>query len=233
MTVMQKYGLIATVSVLLGSLTTTIPDHAVNVIFGPGSGYSLWNVGNFAPVRKEFKPTLLTVSQGSIPTDLSGAFLRIGPNPEFEPDPKFQAYHWFDGEGMVHSVGLREGDAFYSNAYVRTPGGSERHSSLKRYVLGELNAGWGGALRLLISHLREFISFAKSASSPRSASPNTNTFFWNNKVYALVEAALPFEIDVSTNGSVYSKDFDNFNGKVDFATIAHIKADRRTNEVPH
>jgi carotenoid cleavage dioxygenase-like enzyme len=45
--------------------------------------------------------------------------LRIGPNPVEVPDPK--AYHWFTGDGMVHAIELRDGQAVsYRNRWVQT-----------------------------------------------------------------------------------------------------------------
>jgi carotenoid cleavage dioxygenase len=72
--------------------------------------------GNYAPVREEVTATELPVT-GSIPTHLTGRYLRIGPNP-IAPDPA--TYHWFTGEGMVHGVRLRDGKAeWYRNRFVR------------------------------------------------------------------------------------------------------------------
>ena len=62
--------------------------------------------------------------EGSVPEDLVGAFMRIGPNPRF--DFRGKPYHVFDGDGMVHAVSLpraeRKGDreATYANRWVRT-----------------------------------------------------------------------------------------------------------------
>jgi carotenoid cleavage dioxygenase len=69
------------------------------------------------PLHEERTLTDLTVS-GRIPTELSGRYVRIGPNP-FKPDPR--GYHWFVGDGMVHGVRLRDGKAeWYRNRYIRS-----------------------------------------------------------------------------------------------------------------
>lgn len=78
--------------------------------------------GNYAPVTKEIhvtaqtaatartdstnsssssSPPGLEVIAGSIPADLRGAYVRVGPNPQFKPQAH---HHWFDGSGMVHGV---------------------------------------------------------------------------------------------------------------------------------
>ena len=56
---------------------------------------------------------------GEIPHDLDGVYLRNTENP-LHPAMKF--YHPFDGDGMIHVVGFRDGKAFYRNRYIRTDG---------------------------------------------------------------------------------------------------------------
>ncbi|GGM52491.1 carotenoid cleavage dioxygenase [Longimycelium tulufanense] len=74
--------------------------------------------GNFAPVHQEITSTQLDVV-GTIPEELDGRYVRIGPNPVREPDPR--SYHWFLGDGMVHGVRLRGGRAeWYRNRWVRS-----------------------------------------------------------------------------------------------------------------
>ena len=63
---------------------------------------------NLAPVREEVTVTDLRVT-GTIPTELTGRYLRNGPNPA---GPVNEAkYHWFSGHGMVHGIRLRDGRA--------------------------------------------------------------------------------------------------------------------------
>lgn len=74
--------------------------------------------GNFAPVDEELTVFDLEVT-GSIPADLQGRLLRIGPNPVEVEDPA--QYHWFTGTGMAHGVRIRDGRAeWYRNRYVRS-----------------------------------------------------------------------------------------------------------------
>lgn len=40
---------------------------------------------------------------GELPSEISGMFVRNGPNPQFSP---IGNYHWFDGDEMVHGMGL-------------------------------------------------------------------------------------------------------------------------------
>ncbi|HUK68312.1 MAG TPA: carotenoid oxygenase family protein [Streptosporangiaceae bacterium] len=73
--------------------------------------------GSFAPVAEEITAFDLPVT-GRVPAELSGRYLRNGPNPMGLDDPN---YHWFVGAGMVHGVRLRDGRAeWYRNRWVRS-----------------------------------------------------------------------------------------------------------------
>ncbi|GAA4535369.1 carotenoid oxygenase family protein [Pseudonocardia xishanensis] len=72
--------------------------------------------GHLAPVPDEIEARDLPV-EGSLPPELTGRYLRNGPNPLPGQDPG----HWFAGHGMLHGVRLREGRAeWYRNRWVRT-----------------------------------------------------------------------------------------------------------------
>ena len=71
--------------------------------------------GNYAPVTQEVTAFDLPV-RGAVPRELSGLYLRNGPNPKSGTSP-----HWFVGDGMVHGVRLENGRAaWYRNRWVRT-----------------------------------------------------------------------------------------------------------------
>ncbi len=73
--------------------------------------------GIHTPIHDERTITDLKVT-GLIPAELSGRYVRIGPNP-FKPDPR--GHHWFIGDGMVHGICLNEGKAeWYRNRYIRS-----------------------------------------------------------------------------------------------------------------
>lgn len=74
--------------------------------------------GNFAPVSDELSIHDLKVI-GEIPNDLTGIYMRNGPNPAFPP----VSYTYpFDGDGMIHAVYIKDGKASYSNKFVETSG---------------------------------------------------------------------------------------------------------------
>ena len=73
--------------------------------------------GIFAPVE-ETHSTKLTI-KGSIPPQLNGQLLRIGPNPIHVKNPEL--YHWFAGDGMLHSLQISAGQAStYQCRYIET-----------------------------------------------------------------------------------------------------------------
>ena len=74
-----------------------------------------WLKGNFAPVDNEVEAFDLSVT-GALPPELTGVFMRTGPNPARE-----KSKHWFLGDGMIHGVRLERGKArWYRNRYVDT-----------------------------------------------------------------------------------------------------------------
>jgi len=75
--------------------------------------------GNYLPVEREIDADNLPVMAGRIPPDLSGAYMRNGPNPLFKPI--YYAYP-MDGDGMIHAVYFENGRARYRNRFVQTAG---------------------------------------------------------------------------------------------------------------
>jgi len=70
---------------------------------------------NYAPVTEEVDAVDLPVI-GALPPQLTGRFFRIGANP-IDRVPM----HWFDGDGMIHGIRLRDGKAeWYRNRMVQT-----------------------------------------------------------------------------------------------------------------
>src|SRR5918912_2774614 len=94
---------------IVGKFLSTLPDdddHPYRT--GPGR-----------PQTAEWRADRLDVV-GEIPADLDGVYLRNTENPVH---PALDGrYHPFDGDGMVHVVGFRDGEAFYRNRFVRTDG---------------------------------------------------------------------------------------------------------------
>ena len=74
--------------------------------------------GGWAPVHKELVDDQLQVI-GKVPEDLNGMYVRNGPSPQFQPQGR---YHWFDGDGMLHTVRFERGRVEFRNRWVLTDG---------------------------------------------------------------------------------------------------------------
>lgn len=123
--------------------------------------------GPFAPVTEEVTAFDLAVS-GSLPAELDGRYLRNGPNPTGDVDPAH--YHWFTGEGMIHGIRLRDGQAeWYRNRWVR--------SAQLAAALGEADPG------------------GPSHGEPGDGPVNTNVVGIAGRTFAIVEAgSYPVEL---------------------------------------
>ena len=78
-----------------------------------------YRTGPWRPQTTEWDADDLLAVEGEIPRDLDGVYLRNTENPLH---PALKTYHPFDGDGMVHVVGFRDGKAFYRNRFIRTDG---------------------------------------------------------------------------------------------------------------
>src|SRR6201995_1521606 len=154
-----------------------------------------------APVSAEVTATDLEVT-GHIPEHLDGRYLRNGPNPAAEVDPA--TYHWFTGDGMVHGLALRDGEArWYRNRWVR--------SAAVCKTLGE--------------PLRSRIN---ARAGLQSLGANTNVLSHAGKTLALVEGGVAnYELtdDLQTVGTC------DFDGTLSGGYTAHPHRDPRTGEL--
>jgi len=73
------------------------------------------------------------VVAGEVPRDVDGVYLRNGPNPKHEPRGR---YHWFDGDGMIHAVEVRDGNVTYRRRWVHTPELAEEDAAGKSLWTG-------------------------------------------------------------------------------------------------
>ncbi len=165
--------------------------------------------GNYAPWREEGDAADLEI-EGQLPRELNGALYRVGPNPHFVPQGR---YHWFDGDGMIHSFRLRDGRASYRNRYVKTAG-----------LMAEMKAGrslYGGLLNPAAND-------APPADAPFKNAANTNIIGYSNRLLALFEAGLPHELKPETLETVGPY---NFCGKLAGPMTAHPKFDPESGDL--
>ncbi len=155
---------------------------------------------NLAPVTEELTAYDLKVT-GQLPEQLTGRYMRNGPNPMADVDP--DRYHWFVGAGMVHGIRLEIGNArWYRNRWVRSP---EVAASLGEPApQSDWPAGHG--------------AFAA----------NTNVFAHNGKTIASVEAGFP---PIELTDELETVKITNFDGTLPHAFSAHPKRDPHTGEL--
>jgi carotenoid cleavage dioxygenase len=161
--------------------------------------------GNFGPWRMEGEAPDLEIV-GELPRELNGTFYRNGPNPAFEPDGK---YHWFDGDGMIHAITLRDGRASYRNRWVRSRGLAEERAAGR--------ATYRGLLEMQPTEVPRFKNTA-----------NTNIVWHAGKLLALMEAALPTQLAACTLETLGEYDFG---GRLVGPMTAHPKTDPETGEM--
>lgn len=154
--------------------------------------------GIFAPERQEHFSTTLKV-EGQIPVELDGALMRIGPNPINVKNPR--NYHWFTGDGMLHSLRLKDGEAhWYKNSYI---GSASVQEKLHRPQIPGKTRGVADAV-------------------------NTNVISFAGKIWALVEAgAYPVEL----NAALESRRHYLFEDDQDMPFTAHPHIDPETGDI--
>jgi carotenoid cleavage dioxygenase len=165
--------------------------------------------GNYAPVKEEVTADDLKVI-GKLPPEMDGMFVRTGPNPQFPPKG---AYHWFDGDGMLHGVRVRDGKASYRNRYVRTAGWLEENKA-------------GKALYTGLAEMPDLAKLAQGKDTHKNAA-NTALVWHNGRLLALWEGGPPHAIKVP---SLETAGLHTFGGKLRHACTAHPKVDPATGD---
>jgi carotenoid cleavage dioxygenase len=112
--------------------------------------------GGYAPVHDELTAYDLPVT-GALPPELTGWYLRNGPN------PRQASAHWFTGEGMVHGVRLEHGRAaWYRNRWVRTES-FDRPDAVLYNADGSRNLRNGQANTHVVNHAGRTLALVESS----------------------------------------------------------------------
>ncbi|KAL3580956.1 hypothetical protein D5086_018791 [Populus alba] len=157
--------------------------------------------GNFAPVD-ELEPTNCTVVEGELPSCLNGVYIRNGSNPQHMPHGPL---HFFEGDGMLHSLKLSGGQATHCSRYVKT----------YKYML-EKEAG-----RVLCGQINLMRGFGLA---------NTSLALFSSKLLALCESDLPYVIRMTQEGDIETQGRWDFDRKLFASMTAHPKVDEDTKE---
>ena len=166
--------------------------------------------GLYAPIGRERHLTDEDmVIEGTVPRDISGVYLRNGPDLRWQPPGR---YHWFDGDGMVHAVRFDEGRVAYRNRWVET-------AALRRED-EEGRAVWSGLLEPRGQNPPE---------APEKDTANTDVLVHHGSVLALwYRAGAPYDLDPRTLETLGT---DDFRATLSCDVSAHAKVDERTEEL--
>lgn len=183
--------------------------------------------GNFAPVRDETPPSVALSVHGSLPVCLNGEFVRVGPNPKFPP---VAGYHWFDGDGMIHGLRIKDGKATYVSRYVKTSRlrQEEYFGGAKFMKIGDLK-GLFGLFMVQMQLLRAKLKLLDVSYG--TATANTAFIYHHGKLLALCEADKPYVIKVLEDGDLQTLGMLDYDKRLAHSFTAHPKVDPVTDEM--
>ncbi|XP_051146077.1 carotenoid 9,10(9',10')-cleavage dioxygenase [Andrographis paniculata] len=182
--------------------------------------------GNFAPVD-ETPPLADLPVRGDLPECLNGEFVRVGPNPKFAP---VAGYHWFDGDGMIHGIRIKDGKATYVSRFVKTSRlkQEEFYGGAKYMKIGDLK-GFFGLVSVYMQQLRIKLNVLDVSHGFGTA--NTALVYHDRKLLALSEADKPYAIKVLEDGDLQTIGMLDYDRRLQHSFTAHPKVDPVTGEM--
>lgn len=195
---------------------------------------STYSGKGFLPVHTELSDQEIRV-EGTIPSDLSGVYLRNGTNTQF--DKTNSRLHMFNGAGMLHQVQIQDGVASYSNTYIKTPSYQlEKEQGTEIFSqFGDL-AGGGKAsfARIITDLLKKRFGVMPDLDTLENGSSTTAIQHHHGRLYCLQETGYPFVLNASKHNGKLSLDgtghWETFDGALDAPFTAHPKIDPDTGD---
>ncbi|VAI11950.1 unnamed protein product [Triticum turgidum subsp. durum] len=186
-----------------------------------------WLSGNFAPVPDETPPAAGLPVRGHLPKCLNGEFVRVGPNPKFAP---LAGYHWFDGDGMIHAMRIKDGKATYVSRYVKTSRleQEEYFGGAKFTKIGDLK-GVFGLFMVLTQELRKKLKVLDATYGIGTA--NTALIYHHGKLMALSESDKPYVVKILEDGDLQTLGLLDYDKRLKHPFTAHPKVDPFTDEM--
>jgi carotenoid cleavage dioxygenase len=158
--------------------------------------------GNYGPVKSEVYLKECEVVAGKLPAELDGMYLRNGSNPYYEP---YASYHWFEGDGMVHATRIKDGKASYCNHFVQTHKlKEEKKAGFPIYAKFGDQEGVRGVFVALLELLKQKTGILRGVPVPEAGNgtANTSLVYHANRLLALHEGDLPYQIKMLCEGVV-------------------------------
>ncbi|GFP92099.1 carotenoid 9 10(9' 10')-cleavage dioxygenase [Phtheirospermum japonicum] len=182
--------------------------------------------GNFGPVDETPPISDLPVI-GHLPECLNGEFVRVGPNPKFAP---VAGYHWFDGDGMIHGMRIKDGKATYVSRFVKTSKltQEEYFGGSKFMKIGDLK-GVFGLVTVYMQLLRTKLKVLDDTYGHGTA--NTALVYHHGKLLALSEADKPYAVKVLEDGDLQTIGLLDYDKRLSHSFTAHPKVDPVTGEM--
>ncbi|BBN17239.1 carotenoid 9,10(9',10')-cleavage dioxygenase 1 [Marchantia polymorpha subsp. ruderalis] len=203
-----------------------IEKAAVWALCDPKAPPNYYLSGNYGPVD-EFGPAQAILVKGTLPECLSGEFVRVGPNPKLKPVAN---YHWFDGDGMIHGLRIKDGKATYVCRYVRTAklAQEEYWGASKFMKIGDLQ-GKAGLIWANIFKLR--VKLGVLDTSNGMATANTAMVYHDGRLLSLSEGDKPYAVRVLEDGDLETIGRLDYEKKLNHNFTAHPKIDPDTGEM--
>jgi carotenoid cleavage dioxygenase len=152
--------------------------------------------------------------EGDWPTDLDGAFYRVGPDPQYPKPPEYVGDNGFDGEGHVSMFRVRDGHVDYRTRYARNQRWKAQHE----------------ARRSLFGMYRNPLTDDPSVAGLSRGTANTQLFLHHGKLLVFKEDSPPVYMDPLTLETI--DDYYTFGGALQSQThTAHPKIDPVTGEL--
>jgi len=151
--------------------------------------------------------------EGQLPADLDGAFLRVGPDPQYPKPARFGNDIAFDGEGHVSLFRIKNGHVDYRTRYARTQRWKAQHA----------------ARESLFGMYRNPMTDDPRVAGLSRGTANTQLFYHHGKLLVFKEDSPPVAMHPLTLET--TDDYYTFGGALKSQThTAHPKIDPVTGE---
>ena len=177
----------------------------------------------FKPVNEE--KTITIFHKNELFNHLNHSlYAQIGSNPKYIGN---SSYSWFEGDGMIHAVLFKENEITYQNKWIQTDKLQfEDKIGKKVYVYLAEFLDRNGIIKVIIILIKQYLRLVPGVRG----TANTALLNTNEKLFALHERDLPYELNVnynsfniSTKGRIHIPNL--------YSTTAHPIKDTKRNKI--